>query len=155
MSITNLALRNSVDDYSCEEVTPIFSDRELYIFLERFCNQVADTQPKHHSFLQHFFDDEGYVDIWRIPHVMIDVLLHRMHFNRVFDSKEFRKTFHQFVMDLLVFCSKECLRISLLETGSTGVIKEGLSSQSFEPEYLNALMASFSRVLEILASEER
>ncbi|MEN6636708.1 MAG: hypothetical protein ABFC56_12715 [Clostridiaceae bacterium] len=151
MSISNAALRNTTDDYSCEELAPIFSDRELYIFLERFCNQVAATQPEYQSFLQHFFNDEGYVDIWRIPHVMMDVLLHRTRFNRVFDNREFRKTFHRFIRELMVFCSRECHR-NTLSAPVNGTI--GTRSQSSGHDYLNALMTSFSRVLEILASEE-
>ena len=110
MSFSNAALRNTTDAGPCEELAPIFSDRELYTFLERFSNQVKTTKPEYESFLQNYFNDEGYVDIWRIPHAMIDVLLHRTHYNRVFDSREFCKTFHRFVRDLLVFRSKECHR---------------------------------------------
>jgi hypothetical protein len=155
MSISNAALRNPTEDYSCEELNQIFSDRELYIFLERFCNQVTATQPEFESFLQQFFNDEGYVDFWRIPHVMIDVLLHRTHYNRVFDNREFRKTFHRFVRELLVFCSIECHHNSLLETANAGAIKEGFNLKSGGHEYLNTLMTSFSKVIEIIASEER
>jgi len=154
MSISNAALRNTTDDYSCEEIVPIFSDRELYIFLERFCNQVTATQPEFESFLQHYFNDEGYVDIWRIPHVMIDVLLHRTQYNRVLESREFRKTLHRFVRELLVFCSKECHHNSLLETADVGATKEGFSLKSGGHDYLNTLMTSFSKVSVILASEE-
>ena len=151
MSISNAALRNTADDYSREELTPIFSDRELYILLERFCNQAITTQPELESFLQHYFNDGGYVDIWRIPHAMIDILLHRTQYNRVFESREFRKTFHRFVRELLVFCSKECHR-NTLSAPVTGTV--GTRSQSSGHDYLDALMTSFSRVLEILASEE-
>ena len=95
MSISNAALRNPSDDYSYEELTRILSDRELYILLERFCNQLTVAKSEYESFLQFYFNDEGYVDIWRIPHVMMDVLLHRTKFSRVFDNREFRKTFHR------------------------------------------------------------
>ena len=151
MSISNAALRNPTDDYSYEELTRIFSDRALYVFLERFCNQVTATQPEFESFLQQFFNDEGYVDIWRIPHVMMDVLLHRTKFSRVFDNREFRKTFHRFIRELMVFCSRECHR-NTLSAPVTGT--EDTRSQSSGHDYLNALITSFSRVLEILASEE-
>ena len=150
MSISNAALRNTTDDYSYEELTPIFSNRGLYISLERFCNQVTATKPEYESFLQNYFNDEGYVDIWRIPHAMIDVLLHRTQYNRVFGSRVFRKTFHRFVRELLVFCSKECHR-NTLSAPVTGTV--GTRSQSRGHDYLNAMMTSFSRVLEILASE--
>ena len=154
MSISNAALRNTTDDYSYEELTPIFSDRELYISLERFCNQAITTQPELESFLQHYFNDGGYVDIWRIPHAMIDVLLHRTQYNRVFESKEFRKTFHRFVRELLVFCSKECHRNALVAPAVATGFMEGTDLQTGSYEYLNAMTTSFSRVLEILASEE-
>lgn len=154
MSISNAALRNTTDDYSCEEIVPIFSDRELYILLERFCNQAITTQPEYQSFLQHFFNDEGYVDIWRIPHVMIDVLLHRTQYNRVLESREFRKTLHRFVRELLVFCSKECHRNALVAPAVATGFMEVTDLQIGSHEYLNALTTSFSRVLEILASEE-
>jgi len=154
MSISNAALRNPTDDDSYEELTRIFSDRELYIFLERFCNQVTATQPEFESFLQQFFNDEGYVDIWRIPHVMMDVLLHRTQYNRVFESREFRKTLHRFVRELLVFCSKECHRNVLVVPAVATGFMEVTDLQIGSHEYLNALTTSFSRVLEILASEE-
>ena len=153
MSISNAALRNTTNDYSCEELAPIFSDRELYIFLERFCNQVAATQPEYQSFFQHFFNDEGYVDIWRIPHVMMDVLLHRTRFNRVFDNREFRKTFHRFIRELMVFCSRECHRNALVAPAVATRFMEDTDLQIGSRECLNALTTSFSRVLEILASE--
>lgn len=151
MSNSNTALRNPADGYSCEELAPVLSDRELYILLERFCNQATGTQPFYESFLQHYFNDEGYVDIWRIPHVMIDVLLHRTQYNRLFESKEFRKTLHRFVRELLAFCSKECHHNSL-SAPVTGT--EGTRSHNSGHDYRNALSTSFSRVLEILASEE-
>ena len=152
MSTSNAALRNPVDDYSCEELTPVFSDRELYILLERFCNQAPTTQPNYESFLQYYFNDEGFVDIWRIPHVMMDVLLHRTKYNRVFDNKKFRKTFHRFISELMVFCSREC-NCKALSTPVADMA--GTCVQSSGHDYLNALMASFSKVIEILASEER
>lgn len=155
MSISNAALRNQVDDYSCDERTSIFSDRKFYISLERFCNQVTATQPEFEPFLQYYFNDEGYVDIWRIPHAMMDVLLHRTQYNRVFESGEFRKTFHRFVREFLIFCSKECHREALLGTTIDSASNEGLSQQRGIHEYLNTLMASFSEVLEKLESEDR
>lgn len=151
MSNSNAALRNTTDDYSYEELTRIFSDRELYIFLERFCNQAITTQPEFELFLQHFFNDEGYVDIWRIPHVMMDVLMHRTKYNRVFDNRKFRKTFHRFIRELMVFCTREC-HCKALSTPVADMA--GNCAQSSGHDYLNALMTSFSRVLEILASEE-
>jgi len=151
MSISNAALRNPSDDYSYEELTRILSDRELYILLERFCNQLTVAKPEYESFLQFYFNDEGYVDIWRIPHVMMDVLLHRTKFSRVFDNREFRKTFHRFIRELMVFCSREC-HCKALSTPVADMA--GIRSQSSGHDYLNALTTSFSRVLEILASEE-
>lgn len=151
MSISNAALRNPSDDYSYEELTRILSDRELYILLERFCNQLTVAKPEYESFLQFYFNDEGYVDIWRIPHVMMDVLLHRTKFSRVFDNREFRKTFHRFIRELMVFCTREC-HCKALSTPVADMA--GNCAQSGGHDYLNALMTSFTRVLEILASEE-
>jgi hypothetical protein len=154
MSISNAALRNTTDDYSYEELTPIFSNRGLYISLERFCNQVTATKPEYESFLQNYFNDEGYVDIWRIPHAMIDVLLHRTQYNRVFENREFRKKFQGFVRDLLVFCSKECHRNSFEAPAVATGCMEVTDLQTGSHEYINALITSFSRVLEILENEE-
>lgn len=151
MSISNTALRNTADDYSCDELATIFSDRELYISLERFCNQVTATKPEYESFLQFYFNDEGYIDIWRIPHVMMDVLLHRTKYNRVFDNRKFRKTFHRFIRELMVFCTRECHCKALSAPVAN---MAGSCAQSGGHDYLNALMTSFTRVLEILASEE-
>ena len=155
MSISNAVLRNPTDDDSSGELTTIFSDREFYMSLERFCNQAKDTKPEYESFLQYYFNDEGYVDIWRIPHAMMDVLLHRMQYNRVFESREFRKTFQEFVRELLAFCSKECPRNAPVAPAvATGFLKV-TDLQNERCEYLIALTNSFSRVLEILASEEQ
>lgn len=154
MSMLSTTVQNSAGDYSSEDGNAIFSDRELYALLERFCNQVAATQPSYASFLQRYFNDEGYVDIWRIPHAMMDVLLHRTEYNRVFDSSEFRKMFHLFIHELLVFCANECRSEAFRETSIAGAIKEGRRDTSGSTEYLPALMNGFSKVLENLASEE-
>lgn len=154
MSISNAALRNPAGDYSCDDLPPIFSDRELYILLEYFCNQVTVTQSSYESFLQHYFNDSGHVDIWRILHAMIDVLLHRTQYNRAFESRDFRETFHRFVRDLLVLCMEECHRNTLVSPLAASGQMEVTDLQSDRREYINALTTSFTKVLEILASEE-
>ena len=153
MSSSNTALRRPTADVSDEELAPIFSDRTLYILLERFCGQVSETMPTYEPFLQRHFNDEGYVDIWRIPQAMMDVLLHRTQYNRVFDSREFRGTFHAFIREFLAVCAKECRIETLSQTSAAGALEERLITQG-GGEYLNALVTSFSSVLEILASEE-
>jgi len=84
---------------------------------------------------------------------MMDVLLHRTRFNRVFDNREFRKTFHRFIRELMVFCSRECHRNALVAPAVATRFMEDTDLQIGSRECLNALTTSFSRVLEILASE--
>jgi len=141
--------RNRTMGIVCEPQKGLLSCSEFYILLERFCNGIAIDQPEYEGFLQQYFNDEGYIDIWRIPNVMLDALQRNMKFNRVFQHKDFRDTFHRFIADLYDFCIRECL----LETQPAHHEANDSASDTAQRlrvrhRFLDELMTTFAQVLE-------
>lgn len=148
-TINMTTTRNKTVGVVCEPQKSLLSCSEFYDLLERFCNGIVIDRPEYEDFLQRYFNDEEYIDIWRIPHVMMDALQRNMKFNRVFQHKEFRDTFHRFIADLYDFCIKECL----LETRPA--YQEASTSASDTAQhlrgrhrFLDELMTTFAQVLE-------
>lgn len=149
MKTNNMAtIPYGVESMTCDPRKNLLSCGGFYHLLERFCNDIVTEQPEYEDFFQRYFNDEGYVDIWRIPHVMIDVLQRNMKFNRVLQHKEFREIFHRFIVELYDFCIKECL----LETPATQ--QHGYSAidtaqrMRARHRFLDELMSTFALVLE-------
>lgn len=109
MTTTNVPSQiNSEELSSCQSTKELMSCREFYILLELFCNDIGKPKLQDDGFLNLYFNDEGYVDIWRIPNLMIDAFNQNLKFNKVLDCEKFRSAFNQFLTELFNFCLSEC-----------------------------------------------
>jgi len=145
---------NSEDLFLCESTKTLMNCREFYIILERFCNTIGKTSPQYDEFLNLYFNDEGYVDIWRIPHLMLDAFNQNLKFHKLLEFEEFRTTFHQFLAELYNFCLSECqtglyVKPDPISTQST------LKNLRVRQQFLNTLMGTFISVMENIENYDK
>ncbi len=153
MATTNGQI-NSEELFLCESTKGLMNCSEFYILLERFCNEIGKSSPKYDEFLNLYFNDEGYVDIWRIPHLMIDAFNQNLKFHKVLECEEFRSTFHQFLTELYNFCLNEC-QSSLFVKPDTSSSQRTLHNLRIRQQFLNTLMGTFIRVVENIENYDK
>ena len=132
--------------------TDMLSNREFYFLLEKFCLEQVREDSGYHSFLNRYFNDEGYVDLWRIPNLMLDVIQQNTKFQAHMAEAEFRATFQIFVADLYHFCLHVIPAFSTIQKEDT---PEAVSLQQLKAhqQFVQSLMETFIQVLEHLGAE--
>ena len=91
----------------CTTASELLNNKSLYIMLERFCNLRSEQDAEFNTFLNIYFNDEGYVDVWRIPHLLMDLVMGNCKFHSsLLNDSEFRSKFLNFVGDFYNFCVK-------------------------------------------------
>lgn len=92
----------------CQTTSELFNSKSLYILLERFSNTVIKENPEYDDFLNRYFNDEGYVDIWRIPHLLVDLVTGKCDFHTALLNDEvFRTKFMSFIGEFYNYCMKK------------------------------------------------
>jgi len=92
----------------CQTTSELFNSKSLYILLERFSNTVIKENPEYDDFLNRYFNDEGYVDIWRIPHLLVDLVTGKCDFHAALLNDEvFRSKFMSFIGEFYNYCMKK------------------------------------------------
>ena len=148
MTITKVPEQNYSEElFLCESTKSLMNCREFYTLLERFCIKIGETSTQYSEFLNLHFNDEGYIDIWRIPHLMLDVFSQNLMFHKLLECEEFRKTFHQFLTELYNFCLSECQTELYVKPDpiSTQAI---LNNLRVRQQFLNILIGTFIIVME-------
>jgi len=145
---------NSEELFLCESTKGLMNCREFYGLLERFCNKIGEASPHYNEFLNVYFNDEGYVDIWRIPHLMLDAFNQNLKFHKLLEFEEFRTTFQQFLAELYNFCLSECqtglyVKPDPISTQST------LKNLRVRQQFLNTLMGTFISVMENIENYDK
>ncbi len=88
---------------TCDNLLSLVNCPAFYSVLEQFRHDAACLA--HERFLQLYLNDAGYVDIWRIPHMMLDAVQNRLATHKLQDEREFRRLFHGFLTALYDWCS--------------------------------------------------
>jgi hypothetical protein len=98
----------------CLTSSELLGSKNLYIYLERFSNIIIKEEPEYYDFLNRYFNDEGYIDIWRIPHLLIDLYNDKtgFHEQRLCDES-FRTRFMSFIADFYNYCMKKGILLSV------------------------------------------
>ena len=138
----------------CGSIKGLMNCREFFILLERFCINIGKKSPKYDEFLNLYFNDEGYVDIWRIPHLMIDVFNQNLKFYTVLECEEFRTTFHQFLTELYNYCLSECQTGLYVKPDSIST-QSTLNNLRIRQQFLNTLMETFISVIENIENYDK
>lgn len=99
---------NMNDREYCQNTSELFNSKSLYILLERFSNTITKEIPEYDDFLNRYFNDEGYVDIWRIPHLLVDLITGTLDFHAALLNDEvFRTMFMSFIGEFYNYCMKK------------------------------------------------
>lgn len=109
----------------------LLQSKDFYLLMEQFCNIEIERDAEIAWFLNYYFNDEGYVDCWRIPHLMLDIcegtfLSHQKtidcpQFIRVFTrfTENFAKycadTYYPFLQDQWIQCNEQDQRSAMLQ----------------------------------------
>ena len=132
--------------------TDMLSNREFYFLLEKFCLEQVREDSGYHSFLNRYFNDEGYVDLWRIPNLMLDVIQQNTQFQAHMAEAEFRATFQTFVADLYNFCLNAIPEFSPTQRNDA-LEAVSLQQLKMQQQFVQSLMETFIQVLEHLGAE--
>ncbi len=148
MTANNVASQvKSEELFLCESAQGLMNCKAFHILLEMFCIGIAKINPHIDEFLNLYFNDEGYVDIWRIPHLMIDIYNQNLNFHKVLKCGAFRTSFHHFLTELCVFCLSEC-HPSLNVKPDLSSSQNSLHNLRIRQQFLNTLMITFINVIE-------
>lgn len=98
----------------CQNASELFNSKNLYIYLERFSNTIIKEVPEYDEFLHKYFNDEGYIDIWRIPHLLIDLVNGRTECHAVLlNDEKFRTGFMSYLGEFYNYCIKKGSLLSI------------------------------------------
>ena len=155
MTTTNVPGQiKSEELFLCESTNGLMNCREFYILLERFCNDIGTVSPQYDEFLNAYFNDEGYVDIWRIPHLMLDAFSHNLKIHKIFEHKEFRTAFYQFLIELYNFSFCE-YQSSLYVKPDASSSQNTLHQLRIRQQFLSTLMGTFINVMENIENYDK
>ncbi|MCX7842245.1 MAG: hypothetical protein N2489_04125 [Clostridia bacterium] len=91
----------------CLNSSQLFNSRSMYVLLERFMNSITEEKAEYADFLNRYFNDEGYIDIWRVPHLLIDLVNGNYEFHhKLLEDEEFTVKFMNFIGEFYNYCIK-------------------------------------------------
>lgn len=155
MTTTHVPAQNICEElFSCESTTGLMNSREFYGLLERFCSEVGNSSQQYNEFLNAYFNDEGYVDIWRIPHLMLDAFNQNMKFHKLLEFEEFRSAFTQFLTELYNFCLSEC-QAGLYVKPDPISTQNTLNNLRVRQRFMNTLTGTFIGVMENIENYDK
>lgn len=92
----------------CQNTSELFKNRSIYILLERFINTIVREKPEYDDFLNRYFNDEGYIDIWRIPLLLLDLVTENCDLHAaLLEDKMFRARLMSFIGDFYNYLMKK------------------------------------------------
>ena len=143
----NTLMREEDTMRSCTSVQELVNCKEFYGVLEKFCNLIFERKSVHGDFLNLYFNDEGYVDIWRIPHLMIDAVHQNLKLHQLMEEEAFRHKFHSFLAEMYDYCLME-IQTGYPETIMKAKPQEVVDALRARQAYINSLTDIFIQVME-------
>lgn len=123
--------------------------------IERFCNEISKEDTEMEWFLNRYFNDEGYVDVWRIPYLLMDIYNGNYTFHsNTLHITEFRRYFKKFFILYYNFCIQSN-PLLIHEDDLEMEIHQAIRSKQ---NCMNAIMNACGRImqnLEAYARDER
>ncbi|MHB1314615.1 MAG: hypothetical protein ACYCX2_03925 [Christensenellales bacterium] len=139
----------------CDSTRDLFQCKNFYILMERFCNTLSKEIEYFDRFLNEFFNDEGYVDIWRIPHLMLDIYNCNFWFHtRTLRNKDFIENFPRFLGLFYNYYLSEYKPYLINEAGLNDIKKTVLQIKTNQ-NLMNLVMDSYSRIIENIEIYEK
>ncbi|MCX7746457.1 MAG: hypothetical protein N2645_06160 [Clostridia bacterium] len=81
-----------------ESTRDFLLSKNFYIITERFCASLAQDE-KYAQFLNLYFNFEGFLDVWAIPHLLLDIYSENTKYRKQWlEDKEFKELFVTFLI---------------------------------------------------------
>lgn len=145
----------SDDTAFCENSKKLILSKSFYLLLERFCNTMAREDTEYDYFLNKYFNDEGYVDIWRIPLMILDCYNGNLHYyNKLLCDEAFRKKLIKLMGDFYNYCITRQGLLNISGKFLENYHKNSCFLRKSQCLY-NLLVDTYSRVLENIHSYEK
>lgn len=139
----------------CYSTKDLFHCKDFYLIMERFCYKISKGNTRFHIFLNEFFNDEGYVDVWRIPGLMLDIYNcnYRFHDNTL-KNQNFIKNFPVFLGFFYNYFLSE-YRPYLINETNLYDIKKSVFQTRVNQNLINLLFDSYCRIIENIEMYEK
>jgi hypothetical protein len=134
----------------CNSSKDLLQSKEFYLLMELYCNNMAEMEDNQAALLNRHFNDEGYIDCWRIPHLMLD--LHGKHYGShrsTLDSADFLPGFFDFLLGFYNY-SMRMYKPYLLGSSASRDEKEALLHIAMCRHQTNLIMDTMSQIIENL-----
>lgn len=132
----------------CNSSKDLLQSKEFYLLMELYCNNMLEKEDKYTALLNCHFNDEGYIDCWRIPHLMLDI--HEKNYNShrdILDSADFFPVFFDFLLEFYNY-SMRMIKPYLLGTLVAGNEKDALLQIAMCKHQTNLIMDTMSQIIE-------
>ncbi len=139
-------------DALCNSTHELLQSKDFYFLIELYCNKVSGEDQNVRTLLSYYFNDEGYVDCWRIPHVMLDIHQKNYQYHReTLDSPGFLAFFFSFVLGFYNYCMLEYKPFKLDEWAFKKEA-DAIVNLAICKHQSNLMIDSFSQIIENLQS---
>ncbi|NSW89988.1 MAG: hypothetical protein HPY74_04755 [Firmicutes bacterium] len=139
----------------CDTGKDLIQSKNFYILMERFCNIISKEDAQFDLFLNKYFNDEGYVDVWRIPYLLMDIYNCNFKFHsKTLDSYEFKSYFTRFLGLFYNYCLSE-YKPYLIDEHNLNEEKRTVLQIKTNQHLMNIVMDTYSRIIENLESYKR
>lgn len=139
----------SDDRENCRNAKELLNSKYLYIFLEEYSNIKTKESPEYDNFINRYFNDEGYADIWRIPHLLTDLLSDNFTYHAsLLNDEAFRMTFISFIGEFYNYFLKNSDLLLVVADNPTS-IKNWIQEKQ---RLYNLITETYCRICEKLIS---
>lgn len=132
----------------CNSTVELLQSKDFYLLTELYCSEVSEQDKIISAYLSYYFEDEGYVDCWRIPHLMLDIYNKSYQFNeKTLESPNFLPFFFNFLLGFYDFCMT-VYKPFLLNEWAYKSENDALFQMSICRHQMNLIVDTFSVVIE-------
>jgi|GEM_PF-1457591 hypothetical protein len=146
-----LSTRIDINDKEyCQNASELFNSRSFFILLERFSNAIIKEKPEYYEFLNVYFNDEGYIDIWRVPHLLVDLIAGKCEYHAaLLNDQAFRIKFMSFIGEFYNYCLKKT-NLLLVESNNFTDYKSNMFHIRKNQYLYNLIVETYCKVYEML-----
>ncbi|MBM7581867.1 hypothetical protein JOD02_000704 [Caldicoprobacter guelmensis] len=136
----------------CQTAFELFNSRSFFILLEKFSNAIIKEKPEYYEFLNMYFNDEGYIDIWRIPHLLVDLVAGKCEYHAaLLNDQAFRTKFMSFIGEFYNYCIKKT-SLLLVESNNFTDYKSNMFHIRKNQYLYNLIVETYCKIYENLDS---
>lgn len=132
----------------CDSAKDLILSKDFYVLAKRFSIVISREDARYRDFLNKYFYDDGHVDIWKVPHLLLD--LHNGDFcnhKHLLDDEGFREKFCSFIGKFYNYCIVEQGILTIKDKYFKEVHKNCMFLRKNQCLY-NLIIDTYNRVLD-------